>query len=130
MIVACGTDDGKNFTRNHFGDSKLFLIYKLDESGFSLVEKIANNSPEEEHHGDPVKAGFIGKLLKQHEVQGIFAFAMGPNIVRMRKNFLPIISRTENINEALKLLQKRVAELEEKFKKQGDKEVIYVAKES
>ncbi len=126
MIVACGTDDEKNFTKNHFGDSKFFLIYKVDEKGFELLSKVENNSPEEKHHGDPAKAGFIGKVLKQHKVQGIFAFAMGPNIVRMRKNFLPIISRIEDINEALTLLQKRIKEMEEKFKKQGDKEVIYI----
>ena len=130
MIIACGTDDEINFTKNHFGDSKIFLIYDVNENGFNLLEKVVNESPEEEQHGDPKKAGFIGGVLKQHEVKGIFAFAMGPNIVRMRKNFLPIISRVENINEALTLLQKRVKELEEKSNRQGDKEVIYVGKVS
>ena len=108
MIIACGTDDEINFTKNHFGDSKFFLIYEVNESGFDLIEKIINTSPEEEQHGDPKKASFIGKVLKQKEVQGIFAYAMGPNIVRMRKKFLPIISRVENINEALNLLKKEL----------------------
>ena len=126
MIVACGSDDEKTFTKNHFGDSKFFLIYELNENGFDLIKKVVNESPEEKQHGDPKKAGFIGKILKQHNVQAIFAYAMGPNIVRMRKNFLPIISRIEDINKALNFLQKRTRELEEKFQKQGDKEVLYV----
>jgi len=128
MIIACGTDDEISLTKQHFGDSNFFLIYELNEGGFNLVKKVKNESPEEEHHGDPKKAGFIAGVMKQNEVKVLVAYAMGPNIVRMRKKFLPVISRIENINEALNFLHKRFNEIQEKVKQEGDKEIIYLNK--
>ncbi len=126
MIVACGSDDEVNFTKEHFGDSKFFLVYEVNENGFDLIKKVSNESPEEKQHGDPEKAKFIAGVLNQNQVKAVFAYAMGPNIVRMRKKFLPIISRIENIEQALAKLQTRISELEQKAAVEGDKEVIYV----
>ena len=43
--IACGTDDGQNFTTEHFGDSKYFLIYECDSEIGKIVflEKRENN---------------------------------------------------------------------------------------
>jgi len=121
--VACGTDDGKTFTGNHFGDSKYFLIYELGQNGFSLKEKRENKSPEEKEHGNPKKAESISELLKDVDV--IMSLAMGPNIVRMRKSFIPAISRIVEIEAAMKKLQRIVPKLREEMEK-FEKEIIYI----
>jgi len=107
LIVAMGTDDRKSLTEEHFGDSKYFAIYKVDNNGWELLEYRENRSPEERIHGDPRKASSIVEQLKGVDI--LLAHAMGPNFVRMRDNspFLPIISRQRDIERALSLLKER-----------------------
>ena len=40
--VACGTDDGINFTNEHFGSAKFYLVYTLNlETGqFKYLKRI------------------------------------------------------------------------------------------
>jgi hypothetical protein len=56
--LACGTDNGTEFTNVHFGSSKFFLIYEfgLEIKGLRFLKKIENSTPEEEKHGDTKKA--------------------------------------------------------------------------
>ena len=63
--IAFGTDDGVNFTSNHFGEAKFYLIYKLNlnNNEIELIEERNNNSIREEIHGDPKKAKSISELL-------------------------------------------------------------------
>ncbi len=124
--IACGTNDGTNFTKEHFGDSKFFLIYDLDENSFVLREKIENKTEEEEVHGDPKKAAKIAEILNGIDV--LVAFAMGPNITRMKKKFVPVISRIENIESALKKLQEKLPEIKEELQKE-DKKIIFLKEE-
>ncbi len=125
--VACGTDDGINFTNEHFGSAKFYLIYSLNlETGQSkYIRKIENTSVQEKIHGDPEKAMSISELLK--DVQILMSFVMGPNIVRMRKVFIPVISRKKNINDALKKLTEKIDIIikDLKIPSGENKEVIY-----
>ena len=112
MILACGSDDKVNFTKEHFGDSKYFLIFNLSQDKIKLLKVIKNDSPEEKAHGDPEKARYISTILNKENVDSIFAYAMGPNIVRMKEKFIPIISRIENVRDALKKLQQNLDKIE------------------
>lgn len=104
LIVALGTDDKESLTSEHFGDARYFAIYRVDASGWSLIEYRDNISPEERMHGDPKKARSIMQQLKGCDV--LLGHAMGPNFLRMRDEspFLPVISRTRDIEGALSLL--------------------------
>ena len=125
--IACGTNDGKTFCLDHFGDSKYFLIYEIDSETLEMIflEKINNNSEEEDGHGDPKKARNISEILKDVEV--LVAFAMGPNIVRIRKNFVPLISREKNIEKSLEKFKIIIPELKiELEKKRENKNIFYI----
>ncbi len=125
LRVAVGTDDGKNFTNSHFGDSKYFLIYEWDENNrLKFIEKRENIKFDEEKHGDSKKAVHISNQL-----QGIFvlmAKVFGPNIVKIRKKFVPVVSRVNKIEDALNILSLKRADVEKNLNLENDKEIIYL----
>jgi predicted Fe-Mo cluster-binding NifX family protein len=90
LICAFGTDDGKHFTNRHFGDSNKFDLYEISNESISFIKQIENNSVEETTHADPKKAGSISKILKTQGVQIVVSKQFGPNIKRIRKNFVCI----------------------------------------
>lgn len=102
LICAFGTDDGEFFTNRHFGDSNKFDIYEISSESVSFVKQIDNNSVEEKIHADPKKAGSISKILKSQGVQITFSKQFGPNIKRIRKNFVCV----RVLNEDIKSIQK------------------------
>ena len=129
--LACGTDNGTEFTNEHFGSSKYFLIYDFDleTEDLRFIKRIVNSSQEEEKHGDIKKAKSVSELLKNVFV--FAAFRYGPNIVRIKKQFVTIISREKNIEKTLykiKLLSNKIKSEIEK-EKGIDKEIIYIKKE-
>jgi len=129
--LACGTNNGTGFTNEHFGSSKYFLIYEFDleTKDLRFLERIENSTPEEEKHGDIKKAKSVSELLKNVFI--LVAFRYGPNIVRIRKRFIPIISREKNIEKTLykiKLLSNKIKSEIEK-EKGIDKGIIYIKKE-
>ena len=126
MLVALSSDDGVNLTTEHFGDGKKFYIYEVGPDGYKLVKTIDNNVREEKFHGDPEKAGSIGKLLGSEGVSVLVGFAMGPNIVRMRKRFVTVISRCRNMTDALSELVKNYGIVEAEATKTGEKEVLFL----
>ncbi len=122
--IACGTDDGINFTSEHFGSAKFYLLFELNLNDGSIKEagRILNTSVEEKKHGDPKKAASVSEMLK--DVQVLVGFVMGPNIVRMRKRFVPIVSRERNIKKGLEMVSKLTREISSELKKVGDKKVF------
>ena len=129
--LACGTDNGTEFTNEHFGSSKYFLIYDFDLEAKDLrfIKRIVNSSQEEEKHGDIKKVKSVSELLKNVFV--FAAFRYGPNIIRIKKRFVPIISREKNIEKTLykiKLISNKIKSEIEK-EKGIDKEIIYIKKE-
>jgi len=129
--LACGTDNETEFTNEHFGSSKYFLIYEFDleTKDLKFLKRIENSTQEEEKHGDIKKAKSVSELLKNIFV--FAAFRYGPNIIRIKKRFVPIVSREKNIEKTLykiKLLSNKIKSEIEK-EKGIDKEIIYIKKE-
>ncbi len=124
-VVAFGAADEENLSRSHFGESPVFIIKSLDlETGkWRDLRKIENTSAEEHFHGDPRKAMSISQLLKDCDV--LVAFAMGPNITRMRRKFVPVISRTSDIPEIMTRLSERRQEIKASMEKEV-KDIIIV----
>lgn len=110
--VAVGTDDDVNLATEHFGSAKKYLIYELSgrDEVPKLVEEIENATVDENRHGDPKKAKGILGLLKG--VDAFLGLEMGPNIVRIRKKVVPIISEEKNVMSAVKLLSTKFDLLE------------------
>ncbi|MFW6190257.1 MAG: NifB/NifX family molybdenum-iron cluster-binding protein [Candidatus Bipolaricaulota bacterium] len=122
-LVACGTKDGERLYSEHFGESPYFQLYKLNSTGYELVEEVENISKkedEDEHHGDPAKAKSISSLLKTRSVNTLLAHQMGPNIIKVKKNFVPVISREVEIEKAIQLVLDKLHLVEREWRK-GDK---------
>lgn len=103
FICAFGTDDGIHFTDRHFGDSNRFDIYELSNNEFKFIKQVDNNSIEETTHADPKKAKSIAKLLEEHEVTVVFSKQFGPNIKRIKNNFVCIKVENDDL-ESIKTL--------------------------
>lgn len=146
--IACATNDGKNFIKEHFGRAEKYLIFEINENDFlnkksekkiidlnnfdkffKLIDEVRNIPFEEKMDGDPEKAKTISQLLKPLGVSVLVNKAMGPNIVRMRKQFVCVITNINDIKETLiKIdLEQLINELK---KPEGtDKKVVYVKNE-
>ncbi len=108
---AVGTDDKVNFSSDHFGSAHFFMIYSLNlKTGeIVLLNTIDNVTPDEDRHGDPLKAQNVSELLK--EISIFIGKEMGPNVARIRQRFIPIISLTDSIDHALSLIPDMIPDI-------------------
>lgn len=87
----------------HFGDARFFDIYEFDENQTSFVKRIKNTVDEEEDiHADPEKARGISTLLLDEKVTVVVSKIFGPNIKRIKKKFVCIVVRDDEIDIGLK----------------------------
>lgn len=108
LRVAFATDDGKLFMNRHFGDAKLFLIYKISKSDIQFVEKVENTTSPEKQHADSEKAKGIIGLLKKKGVQVAVTKNFGPNIQRIKSVFVCARIKEDSIDEGTKTVQKHL----------------------
>ena len=101
MIIACATDDGKNFISRHFGDAERYLIYELRDGQFVLTGTIMNTTSEEEQHADPKKAKGVLGILAEKNVNVGLTKVFGPNIKRIKKHLVPVLISVDSIEEGL-----------------------------
>ncbi len=113
MRVAISTEDEIQITRDHFGEGKLFLIYEINREGYKLIEKRKNSTPPEEEHGSREKARGISSILGDVDV--LLGFQFGPNILRIKDKFLPIVSREMQIKDALKIFLQHYISIEKEL---------------
>ncbi|HHE76612.1 MAG TPA: hypothetical protein ENL27_01355 [Candidatus Parcubacteria bacterium] len=130
IYIACATDDGENFSKEHFGSADFYLIYSLNLKNGKLkfVSRRENKSIKEKAHGDPEKAKSVAKLFK--DVQILMAKVMGPNILIIRKKFIPVISNEESISKAINRLKKKIDLIKKNLEKPTGliREIIYINK--
>ncbi len=124
FIAAFGVDKDGNLTDGHFGDSEYFEIFSISENSIVLAEKRKNLKIVEKMHGDPNKAKAISALLSGVDV--LVAFRMGPNILRMKKKFVPVIVGTRDKRMAKKLVLKNFSHILEEVEKEGEKNYIAI----
>ena len=101
MIIACATDDGKNFISRHFGDAEKYLIYELRDGQYVLTGTILNTTGEEEQHADPKKAKGIVSILAEKNVNVGLTKVFGPNIKRIKKHLVPVLVSVDSIEKGL-----------------------------
>lgn len=126
FVFAIGTDDGISVKNGeHVGDSEKFIFYQYKNSVMNYLEERKNPKFIEEKettHGDPNKAKAVSEILKNADA--IVGTIMGPNIVRLRKKFVPVIIRNKTIEEACKIIQENIADISIEFSKDERKGVI------
>jgi predicted Fe-Mo cluster-binding NifX family protein len=106
MIIACATDDGKQFISRHFGDANYYFIFKLEHNTFVHIDTVVNTTEEEKQHADPNKAKSIVDLLKEKNIDVAITKVFGPNIKRIKKHFVPVLVSVDDINSGLSRLKK------------------------
>ena len=127
MIIkfAVASDDLKNLTTEHFGEAKRYLIYSFDlETGnITFLEDRKNTTTEEETHGDSKKAKAISEVLG--DISVLINLVFGPNIIRIKKRFVVVVSRVKEIKKVLEKLKLKKEIIEKNLNKK-DKEIIYL----
>jgi predicted Fe-Mo cluster-binding NifX family protein len=103
MLVAIATDNGEKFIDRHFGDVKFYNIYEIDPNKSIFIKKIDNSTEEEDEeiHADPKKAKGISNLLLKENVKIVVSKVFGPNIKRIKKKFVCIVSNDKTIGKSL-----------------------------
>ena len=102
LRLALGSDDGDIIIDGHMGEAKYFYIYEIDETGkYSLIDKRANNSPKEDHHGHEKKLKGASAIFNDCSV--VVARHKSPNFIRMseKTRFQPVVIRRERIADVL-----------------------------
>ena len=121
LLFAIGTDDEKRIkSDDHFGMSGFFQVWKYSNGELNFIEKRENSKykeDEERIHGDPGKAKATASVLKDIDV--LVGKMMGPNIGRLKNQFVCVIIRESIIEQGIKIIKENINEIiEEEDKKE------------
>ncbi len=121
LIFAIGTDDGEIIKADdHVGMSKYYSIWEYSNGDLVFKEKRENIKYKEDEskiHGDPEKAKKVASVLVGVDV--IVGKILGPNIIRLKIKFVPVVIRELNIEKAIEIIKENINEImEEKDKKE------------
>ncbi len=111
--VAVATDDGKNLMGRHFGDAAFYEVFDLFSDRSDAVSRIENDTDEENGHADPVKAKGVASLLKPQGVQVLVAKVFGPNLKRIRRHFVCVLTHLDDVDASLEQLREHRDAIEE-----------------
>jgi predicted Fe-Mo cluster-binding NifX family protein len=124
LIFAIGTDDYKNIKSNdHVGQSLYFQIFEYSEGEMALKETRENPKFKEDEtkiHGDPGKAKAIASVLNGVDV--LIGKIMGPNIVRMKNQFVCAVVREKEIKVAMDIIKANICAIVHEKNKKDNKE--------
>ncbi len=104
LHVAFATMDGQIYTKDHFGSANIYAVYSYDGSIFQHLEDIRNTTEEEEEDGDLRKARSVLDLLREKNVHIVVARRFGPNIRRIRRFLVPVVTGARNVSNTLPAL--------------------------
>ena len=128
MIIAIAmaeTDaDNDTLAKGHFGSAPQFRLFKMDGTSVTYLRSVDNPrgpaSPDPQSHEGHHHAGGgghqghgIGRLLGDEGVQVMVSRAFGANIKRMRQRFLPVVVRSERVDDAVAMLQAHWVQIEQ-----------------
>ena len=127
LLIAFGTDDGRNLKRDHVGKSKYFYVYRFSYDEEEFVERRKNVKYKEDEsmiHGDPGKAKATSTVLKGLDV--VVGRRFGPNLLRLLKKYVCIVARRETINDAIQLIHANMDKvIQEKEKGENRRYLIF-----
>lgn len=125
LLIAFGTDDGKNLNDDHVGMAKYFYVYKFSNNKQELAERRKNvklKGDESMKHGDPEKAKATSSVLEG--VDAIVGRKFGPNLPRISKKFVCVVARMEGVNQAVTAVRDNIYLVIEQKKRGEDRRHI------
>lgn len=126
-IVACGTSEGEKLFEGRFGDASYFYLYEITVRGFEPIEKIENITQESTgtgKSGEEQKAKTVSSLLKEKSTNVLLAHQMGPNLAKISKDFVTIISRDLDIETALNSVIEKLHLVEREWRKGDNRDYL------
>ena len=126
LLIAFGTDDGKNLNDDHVGMAKYFYIYRFSDNKGELIEQRENvkfKGDEATRHGDPEKAKATSSVLQG--VDALVGKKFGPNLPRLLKEFVCVVVRTESLSSAIEAIHNNMDKIvEEKEREENRKHIV------
>ena len=125
MKTAFATGDGKSFTNRHFGDNDYYYIYDISESESRFIKRISNTAAaiEEKVHADSGKAKGVTGLLKEENVKIVVSKIYGPNIKRIRKNFVCVLMNN-TISDSINIIMENFKDISDEWEKGEERKHI------
>jgi len=108
LLVAFASDNKEQLTDNHFGDAKLYLIYKISKTDTRFVGEIKNTARVDKQHGNKEKAKKIITLLKENKIQIAIAKNFGNNISQIKSEFVCILVKEDTIVSVIEIIIKHL----------------------
>ncbi len=121
LKVAFATDNGKTFMGRHFGDAEHYYIYEIDNENAKFIKIIDNTTEEEDMHADPKKAKGISNLLLEENVSVVVSKIFGPNIKRIKKKFVCIVVKDEELDTGIRKVCESIGKIYEEWEKGEDR---------
>jgi len=125
LLIAFGTDDGKNLNNDHVGMAQYYHVYKFSDGKEKLVEKRENTrftGDETMKHGDPEKAKATSSVLEGVEV--LVGRKFGPNLPRLLGKFVCVVVRTSTVTSAIEAVHNNMDRIAEEKKNGQDRKHI------
>jgi predicted Fe-Mo cluster-binding NifX family protein len=125
LLIAFGTDDGKNLNNDHVGMAAYFYVYEFSNGKEKLVEKRENTrftGDETMKHGDPEKAKATSSVLEGVDV--LVGRKFGPNLPRLLGKFVCVVVRTNTITGAIEAVHNNMDRIAEVKKNGHDRKHI------
>ena len=126
FMIAIGTDNNKIIKADdHVGMSKYFQMWKYSNGKLILKEKRKNPKYKEDEtriHGDPGKAKATASVLRDVDI--LIGKIFGPNIVRLRNEYVCAVVREPEIKKAIEIIKENIIEIVEEYNKQERRGII------
>lgn len=125
LLIAFGTNNGKDLNSDHFGMAKYYHIYSFCRGKQEFVEQRRNvdfKGDESMKHGDPEKAKATSSVLEGVDV--LVGRKFGPNLPRILKRFVCVVVRTDTISDAIKITNDNMDKIIEENNKGQDRKHI------
>ena len=129
MKTAFATGDGKSLTNRHFGDNDYYYIYDISETESRFIKRINNTTAtiEEKEHADPAKAKGVTGLLKEENVKVVVSKVYGPNIKRIRNNFVCVLMNN-TISDSINIIKENFKVISDEWEKGEERKHINLKK--
>jgi len=125
LLIAFGTDDGKNLNNDHIGMARYFYVYQFSDGKEQLIDQRENvrfKGDETMKHGDPEKAKATSSVLGGVDV--LVGRKFGPNILRLLGRFVCVLVRTITIATAIEAVHNNIDRIAEEKNREEDRKHI------
>ena len=125
LLIAFGTDDGRNLNNDHVGMAEYFHVYEFSNGKEELVEKRENTRFEGDEtmkHGDPEKAKATSSVLEGVDI--LVGRKFGPNLPRLIRKFVCVLVRTNTITSAIEAVRNNMDRIVEEKNEEEDRKHI------